>query len=293
VADAPAAGAPRAPDLLALAALYLIWGSTYFAIRIALEGLPPFVLAGTRFILAGLVLLALSRLRGAPWPTRAQWRAGAAVGVLLCAATGLVTAAERDVSSSVAAVVVASMPLWTVVVAALWRERPTRWEVAGLVVGLAGVVLLQQGGELQAAPLGAALLVLATWSWAIGSMWSRRLPMPVGLQAPGVEMLAGGLVLTAAGVLLGERVTSLPAARPALAWLYLTVFGSLIAFSAYNFLLRRVRPALATSYAYVNPAVAVVIGAAAGEPVGPRSVGALGLILAGVGLVAATRQRRS
>jgi drug/metabolite transporter (DMT)-like permease len=289
---APTAAAPRAPDLVALLALYLVWGSTYFAIRIALEGLPPFLLAGTRFILAGLVLLSVARVRGAAWPTGRQVRAGGAVGVLLCAATGLVTAAERDVSSSVAAVVVASMPLWTVVVAAFWRERPTRWEVAGLLVGLAGVVLLQQGGELQAAPLGAALLVLATWSWAVGSMWSRRLPMPTGLQAPGVEMLAGGLVLTAAGLLLGERVTALPAARPALAWLYLTVFGSLVAFSAYNFLLRRVRPALATSYAYVNPAVAVVIGAAAGEPVGPRSVGALGLILAGVGLVAATRQRR-
>lgn len=289
----PATAAPATSQglvLLALLALYVIWGSTYFAIRVAIDGLPPLLMAGSRFVLAGGVLYAVLRLRGAPRPSARGWRSGAAVGLLLCAANGLVTVAEQWVSSSVAAVVVSSMPLWTVLAATLWREWPTRAEVAGIGLGLAGVVLLQSGGELRAAPMGAALLVASTWCWALGSMWSRRLPMPDGLMASAVEMLAGGAALLLAGALLGERLVAAPPARAVAAWLYLAVFGSLVAFSAYNFLLRRVRPALATSYAYVNPAVALAIGAAAGEPVGPRALGALALILAGVGAVAAVRR---
>ena len=279
----------RAPVALALGALYLIWGSTYFAIRVALEGFPPLLMAGSRFVLAGGLLYAAARLQGAHPPGPAQWRSGAIVGSLLCAANGLVTVSEQWVSSSVAAVVVASVPLWTVLVAGLWRERPTPREVAGLGVGLAGVVLLQAGGELRAHPLGAALLVLSTWSWALGSMWSRRLSLAPGLMAPATEMLAGGTLLMAAALARGERLAALPGPRPLAAWVFLTLFGSLVAFTAYNFLLRRVRPALATSYAYVNPAVAVALGALAGEAVGPRALGALGLILAGVGIVAAGR----
>ncbi len=276
--------------VLALAALYLIWGSTYFAIRVALEGFPPLLMAGTRFVLAGGLLYAAARRRGAPRPERAEWRSGALVGALLCAANGLVTVSEQWVSSSVAAVVVASVPLWAVLAALLWRERPARAEVAGLVVGLAGVVLLQAGGDLRAHPLGAAMLVLSTWSWALGSMWSRRLPLAPGLMAPATEMLAGGALLVTAALARGEHLAAPPGLRPLVAWTFLTLFGSLVAFSAYNFLLRRVRPALATSYAYVNPAVAVGLGALAGEAVGLRELGALTLILGGVAIVAATRR---
>jgi drug/metabolite transporter (DMT)-like permease len=280
----------RGAVVLALAALYFIWGSTYLAIRVALEGFPPLLMAGSRFVLAGGLLYAAARLQGAHRPGLAQWRSGAIVGALLCAANGLVTVSEQWVSSSVAAVVVASVPLWTVLVAGLWREQPTRREVAGLGVGLAGVVLLQTGGALRAHPLGAALLVLSTWSWALGSMWSRRLALAPGLMAPATEMLAGGGLLTAAALARGERLAALPGLRPLMAWAFLTLFGSLVAFTAYNFLLRRVRPALATSYAYVNPAVAVGLGALAGEAVGPRELGALALILGGVAIVAATRR---
>lgn len=290
-APAPApAGRLGGLDLAALLALYVIWGSTYFAIRQAIDGIPPLLMAGSRFVLAGGVLYAWLRLRGAPAPDAAGWRAGALVGLLLCAANGLVTVAEQWVSSSVAAVVVSSMPLWTVLVAGLWREWPRRAEVAGLLLGLAGVALLQAGGELRAAPLGAFLLLASTWCWAVGSMWSRRLAMPAGLMASATEMLAGGVALVLAGLLAGERLAAPPPARAVAAWLYLAIFGSLVAFSAYNHLLRRVRPALATSYAYVNPAVAVALGALAGEPVGWRAIGALALILAGVGAVAAARR---
>ncbi len=177
----------RGAVVLALAALYLVWGSTYLAIRVALEGFPPLLMAGSRFVLAGGLLYAAARLQGSHRPGPAQWRSGAVVGALLCFANGLVTVSEQWVSSSLAAVVVASVPLWTVLVAGLWRERPTRREVAGLGVGLAGEVLLQAGGELRAHPLGAALLVLSTWSWALGSMWSRRLSLAPGLMAPATD----------------------------------------------------------------------------------------------------------
>jgi drug/metabolite transporter (DMT)-like permease len=292
---APAAGGPpsagaRGLDLAALLALYVIWGSTYLAIRLAIDGIPPLLMAGSRFVLAGGALYAALRLRGVPDPGGTGWRAGALVGLFLCAANGLVTVAEQWVSSSVAAVVVSSLPLWTVLAAGLWREWPSRAEVGGILLGLAGVLLLQSGGELRAAPLGAFLLVAATWCWALGSMWSRRLPMPQGLMASATEMLAGGAALLLAGALRGERLVAAPGAPAVAAWLYLTVFGSLVAFSAYNHLLRRVRPALATSYAYVNPAVAVALGAAVGEPVGWRAVAALALILGGVGVVAGAKR---
>lgn len=280
----------RAPVVLALGSLYLIWGSTYFAIRVGLEGFPPLTMAGTRFVLAGGLLFLILLVRGEPRPSLAQWRSGAIVGLLLCAANGLVTVSEQWVSSSVAAVVVASVPLWSVLAVRLWGERSTRAELVGLALGLAGVVLLQAGGELRAQPLGAALLVLSTWCWALGSMWSRGLPLAPGLMAPATEMLSGGALLLAAGLARGERMAAVPGLRPLAAWIFLTVFGSLVAFSAYNFLLRRVRPALATSYAYVNPAVAVLLGAAAGEAVGLRSIAALAFILAGVAIVATGRK---
>jgi drug/metabolite transporter (DMT)-like permease len=277
--------------LLALGALYLIWGSTYFAIRIAIVGFPPLLMAGSRFIVAGAVLYAVLRLRGAPRPSAGEWRAGASVGIFLCAANGLVSVAEQWVTSSMTAVLISTMPLSAVVVAGFWREWPTRGEVAGLLLGLAGVVVLQGGGDLGGEPLGALLIFASTVSWAIGSIWSRRLSLAKGLMASATEMLPGGMALLLFGLARGERLQALPGAQALAAWLYLAVFGSLIAFSAYNFLLRAVRPALATSYAYVNPAVAVIIGAVAGEPVGLRAVLALGLILAGVAVVAAVKQR--
>ncbi len=292
-ADPPARSGSRGAVVAALGALYLIWGSTYLAIRLALEGFPPLLMAGSRFVLAGGLLYAVARRRGTAPPGPGGWRSGALVGSLLCGANGLVTFSEQWVSSSVAAVVVASVPLWAVLAALLWRERPTRAEVAGLAVGLAGVVLLQAGGDLRAHPIGAALLLLSTWCWALGSMWSRRLPLPGGLMAPATEMLAGGSLLLAVALLRGERLASLPGPRPFAAWAFLTLFGSLVAFTAYNFLLRRLRPALATSYAYVNPAVAVCLGVVAGEAVGPREVAALGLILGGVAIVAAVRRPAS
>ncbi len=285
-------GRGRALIPIALASLYVIWGSTYFAIRVALEGIPPLLMAGSRFLVAGFALYLAARLSGRRGPTEAGWRAGAAVGVLLCTANALVTFAEAYVSSNVAAVVVASVPLWSVVAARLGGERPRRSEMAGLAVGLAGVALLQSGGELRAQPIGAVLLVLSTWCWAAGSMWSRKLPMQLGLFAPAVEVMVGGVLVLGAGLARGERIAAFPGSRAAWAWLFLMAFGSLTGYAAYNYLLRRVRPALATSYAYVNPAVAVAIGATAGEAVGARTLGALALILGGVAVMSGQSMMR-
>jgi drug/metabolite transporter (DMT)-like permease len=280
---------PRGKVVLALLALYLVWGSTYLGIRVALEGFPPLFMAGTRYVLAGGLLYAFLRLRGAPRPSAREWGGALLVGTLLVAGNALVSVSEQWVSSGLAAVVIASMPLWAVLLAGLWGEWPSRREWTGLAVGLAGVALLQGGRELRASPLGAALLVVSTWSWALGSMWGRRLPLPRGPMGSAAEMLGGGAAWLAVSLAAGDRLAGVPAVRPLAAFAYLTVFGSLVAFSAYTWLLRHVRPALATSYAYVNPVVAVGLGALAGEPVGARAVGALALILLGVGIVAARR----
>jgi drug/metabolite transporter (DMT)-like permease len=283
----------RGKVVAALSALYVIWGSTYLAIRLALPAFPPLLMSGSRFVLAGAVLYAVARARGAPRPAPRQLGAAALVGAFLVGANAMVSVAEQWVSSSLAAVLIASVPLWVVLAAGLWREWPTRSEWLGVAVGLAGVAVLQGGGELRASPGGAALLVLSTWSWALGSMWSRRLPMPPGLVAPAMEMLCGGGPLLAASLLRGDRPDLSAGTGPIAAWLFLVIFGSLVAFTAYAWLLPRVRPALATSYAYVNPAVAVGLGALWGEPVGARSLGALSLILGGVALVAAVRRPRT
>ena len=280
---------PRGKVVLALLVLYLVWGSTYLGIRVALEGFPPLFLSGSRYVLAGGLLYAFLRWRGAPRPSAREWGGAFLVGTLLVAGNALVSISEQWVSSGLAAVVMASMPLWAVLLAGLWGDWPSRLEWAGIAVGLAGVGILQSGGELRASPLGAALLVLSTWSWALGSMWSRRLPLPRGPMGSAAEMLGGGAAWLAVSLAHGDRLAGVPALRPLAAYAYLAVFGSLVGFSAYTFLLGRVRPALATSYAYVNPVVAVGLGALAGEPVGPRAVGALALILLGVGIVASRR----
>ena len=280
----------KARTAAALFALYFIWGSTYLAIRLALPGFPPLMMAGLRFVMAGALLYLLLRLRGEPRPAWAQWRAAARVGTLLVAGNALVVVAEQWVSSGVAAVAIASVPLWAVLFAGLWGRWPAKGEWIGLVVGLAGVALLQSGGELRASRAGAIVLVLSTVSWALGSMWSRRLPIPKGLMAAATEMLTGGAVVLAVALVRGERMVVLPGAQATLAFLYLVVFGSMIAYSAYAFLLANVRPAMATSYAYVNPVVAVVLGAlVAGEQVGLLAVGALVLILGGVAIIASQR----
>src|SRR6185437_15636037 len=273
---------------LALATVYVVWGSTYLGIRIALTGFPPFMLAALRFAAAGVAMYAWLRLRGAPAPTRLQWRNAAVTGVLLlCFGNGMVCYAEQYVDSGIAAVAVACEPLLVAVIVALYRERLRRTEIAGLIVGFVGVVLLNSGGELRGSPWAAAALLFAALCWAFGSIWSRRQDMPKGPMNVAAQMLCASVALALVAVMTGEHVPTHVPPQAALALVYLAVFGSLIGFSAYLFLLKTVRPALSASYAYVNPPVAVLFGVLlAGERVSMLEMAGMAVILIGVGTIA-------
>lgn len=278
----------------ALFAVYVIWGSTYLALRYLVEDFPPFVGNGIRFVIAGLAMFWFLRRRGAPAPTARHWWSAAQIGTfLMFGGVGLVALAEaRGVGSALAATAVAAMPLWAALWSGLFGRWPTRLEWAGLAVGMAGVVILSQEGDFAGNALGVALVILAPLSWAFGSVWSQRIPLPAGAMATALEMTAGGIVLLLVGVARGEQFEGVPGWDGWLALVYLTTFGSIVAFSAYMYLLEHVRPALATSYAYVNPVVAVVLGVTIGsETLSGQAVLALPLILGGVALVAVSRGR--
>jgi drug/metabolite transporter (DMT)-like permease len=275
-----------------LLALYLIWGSTYLAIRIAVEGLPPLLMSGFRFLIAGIVLFAFLRLRGVETPPAREWTGAVVMGIfLLLGGNGLVAVAEQHVSSSLTAMVVGTVPLWAALFAGFWGRWPVRLEWFGLLVGFSGVVLLNAQGGLHARPLFAGLIVLSAASWAFGSIWGVRLPLPSGLMASACQMLVGGALLIFAGIARGEHPPRGLPGHSILAMTYLILVGSLIAYSANTYLLRHARPTLATSYAYVNPLVAVLLGVGfAGESIAPLGIAALVVILAGVVIVVLTRE---
>ncbi len=273
--------------LLALAAVYLSWSSTYLAIKFALEGLPPLLMMGIRFFFFGLLIYAWLRWRGDAGPTLREWWWSAVIGLfLMLGGSAGVAYAEQWVSSGLAALVIATTPLWTVLFAAIWKHRPNMLEWFGLAVGFSGIVLLNLGGDLLANPVSAFLLVLAAVSWAFGSAWSRHVPLPRGMMAGAAQMITGGAIVIFLGFAAGERVTAMPSLRSIAAVVYLGVVGSLIGFTAFVYLLGRVRPALATSYAYVNPVLALLLGLwLGGEKIGMLEIAAMGIILLGVVLV--------
>ncbi len=277
---------------LALGTVYLVWGSTYLGIRLALDGFPPFLLGAGRAGVAGAALYAFLRVRGQPPPTREEWKAAGLVGVLLLlGGNGLVMFAQQWVASGLASVVLATVPLWAAALGGLWGEWPGRWERAGLAVGFGGVVLLQWERGLRSEPVGTAALLLAAVLWAAGSVLSQRIRQPRGPMGSAAQMLVGAVALLAVSLLAGERVAGPVAPHAWAAAAYLTVFGSLLGFSAYAYLLQQVRPSLATSYAYVNPLVAVTLGVLVlGETISPLGVAGMLAILLGVGLVLAGRE---
>jgi drug/metabolite transporter (DMT)-like permease len=250
--------------VVSLFLVYVVWGSTYFAMRVALDAFPPFLMCGSRFVSAGGLLFLALRLRGDAAPTARQWGASAIVGfLLLMCGNGLVAIAERTIDSGVAATVVATVPLWAAGIAAAWGERASRTELLGLLLGFGGVVVLRRGGSLGVSghQIDALAILVAPISWALGSVWSRHLPLPEGLMATAAQMLTGGAILLTASLLRGEGLPSHVTVTAVSAVSYLVVFGSIIAFSAYGHLLRNTSPAVATSYAYANPIVALMIGA--------------------------------
>ena len=288
--------ASRTELVLAFAAVYVLWGSTYLAIRVGVETIPPFLLAATRHLTAGFLLYGWLRLRGTPAPERRHWRAAAIIGTLmLLGGNGLVTWAEQRVSSGIAALIVASVPIWMTVIDALHRrERPHGVVLLGLAIGLGGIAFLVAPGHFAGGArvnsLGAAALLTAALMWSIGSLYGRRAKLPSStLLATAMQMIAGGCaLLLAAGITREWKGFSLAAvsARSALSLGYLIVAGSLLGFTAYVFLLRATTPARVSTYAYVNPVVAVLLGwALLGEALTPRILIAATVIVAAVALI--------
>jgi drug/metabolite transporter (DMT)-like permease len=285
--------------LAAFATIYLVWGSTYLAIRYAVESFPPLLMSGTRFLCAGVALLAWARSRGAVWPSAAEWRQASVVGALLVAASyGLIGWAEQRLASGVAALIVASVPVW-IILLERWTGGVARHSPAillGVVLGLAGQVVLlwPELARGVRGTLAAVLAVLASnLTWAMGTLAVRRLGRSGARTPPALatamQMLTGGAMLSAVGLGVGELRPVLAHAitpRSLLAWTYLVVPGSMLAFSAYTWLVTVTPPARVATYAYVNPVVAVLIGwLLAGEPVTWLTVVASAIILGSVALI--------
>jgi drug/metabolite transporter (DMT)-like permease len=289
--------------LVALLTVYLVWGSTYLAIRFAIETLPTFSMAGVRFLVAGAILYGWARAKGAPPPRRSHWLPSFGIGaLLLLGGNGAVVWAEHRIPSGIAALLVAVEPVMIALLAplVLGHRRVQARGVVGLVAGLAGVAIggVAPGGSDPTAvhPAGALAVVVGALSWALGSLWSVRADLPSSrAMASGLQMLLGGALLLGAGGVAGEWSTWTLAgtsARSLLALGYLVVFGSIVAFSAYAYLMRAAAPNVASTYAFVNPVVAVLLGwAAAGEPLNWRVGVASALILTAVALMIRSERR--
>lgn len=293
-----AQGTPRASMLkvaVALAAVYVIWGSTYLAIRFAIETIPPFLMAGARYLTAGAVLYLWARFRGAPRPSLVHWRSALVVGAfLLLAGNGGVVWAEQYVESGLAALLISTEPLWIVIF--VWLrpggKKPGLRVISGLVLGFLGLMLLVRPGSGGSGVdlLGAAVLGLASLCWAWGSLYGQRAKLPESpLLTTGMQMLTGGALLFLASLVTGEPGRFEPAqvsAKSLLALGYLVVFGAIVAFTAYVWLMRVASPVLVSTYAYVNPVVAVLLGwAVANEPLTAGTLIAAAVILTGVALI--------
>ena len=281
--------------LLCLATLYGVWGSTYLAIRIALTSFPPLEMASLRFFSAGALLYLGLRVRGVAAPTLREWRSCATIGILMMAVgLGCASLAMMRVSSGVAALVFGSVPIWTALFERVLGGRLRGREAIGMLVGFAGLALVAARGQLRADPLGAAQLAVAAGSYALGCVLSRRLPQPSGPMSVAAQMLAAGAVLVVASVARGERPPSHVTLVAVLALAHLVLLGSVLAYTALNHLLRTERAALATSYAFVNPVVALGLGAlVGGESVGTAEVAAVALVVAGVVIVASASWKRA
>jgi drug/metabolite transporter (DMT)-like permease len=286
---------PRGRILFAFTSVYLVWGSTYLFMRFAVETLPPVAVAGVRYFTAGLLLFAIAAWRSGAEPVRVPWRGHAIVGTLLTAGNGSVALAVQRIPSGVAALLVALTPCMMVLLEWWWRggARPTLGVAAGLVLGLAGMAVLvgpsALGGE-RIDPVGAGIVLFGSTAWAVGSVYSRTLPrFRSAVRTSAIQMLAGGLVVSLIALLVGDFGRFDPAAasfKSVFAFLYLILVGSLVGYSSYMYLLGVTSAARASTYAFVNPVVAVLLGAAfASEPLTPRVLAAGAIIVVAVALI--------
>ena len=282
--------------IIAMVSLYFFWGTTYLAIRVAIETLPPFMMAGTRFLTAGTILYIIQRMKGARKPTLSEWKVSFVVGgLLLFVGNGLVTLAERDVPSGITSLVVATVPLWIMLISAFVRggKKPSLGVVVGIVIGMMGIVLLVMstsglGGEIPL--IGFGMLLIATLAWSIGSVYSKfKSHHESPFMATAMQMLAGGILLHLLSLITREA-WSLDVAdismRSVLALMYLVAFGSLVGYNSYIWLLAHADPTWVATYAFVNPVVAVFLGwLILSEKVTGMTIVSAAVILAGVVLI--------
>lgn len=285
---------PPVKVMIALLAVYLIWGSTYLGGAIALRSYPPFMLVAIRLIFAIVILMTGLTLTGAQFPSKRQMLNAAFVGALMFGGgAGLVSMAQGlGVASGLASLAVAAVPIWATIFASFLGYRPTQLEMIGLVVGISGVALLNMENGLQSQPLGAFILLIGPMMWAFGSMISNRISMPKGFMGTAFQMIGGFIMLMLISTVRGEQFPTELELVPTIALIYLAFFGTLVAFSSYMYLVRTVRPALATSYAYVNPVIAVVLGITLNsEPITSLGILAMIVIVTGVVLVMMGKQK--
>jgi len=267
--------------------LYAVWGSVFLANRFSLESFPPFMLNAVRFLSAGIFLYVLLRVKGEEGLDLRGWLESFLVGAMLfIGGAGLLCVGQQWVASGLSATLLATTPLWTVLFAGIWEKMPTAMEWVGLGIGIAGVALLNLDRGISGNPLGAGIILVASIIWSLGSVLNNRfqgLGKPI---ASATEMIAGGVLLLILSLAIGERVSWPLTARATMGMFHLVVFSSIIGFTLYRFMLRTVRPALATSYTLVNPITATVLGALfAGESVSLVSIAAMTVVLTGVFLV--------
>ncbi len=283
---------------LALLTVYLVWGSTYLAIHFAVLSLPPFLMAGVRYLVAGLILFVWRRAAGDPFPPKSQWKSAAVIGLLLLlGGNGGLVWAEQFVPSGIASVFIGSTPLWIILIDALrpGGKKPTLLTTIGLLIGFAGIVLMINPGQ-AAEPQhslylpGALVLVCGSFAWALGSVYGRTADLPRSpLMGTGIQMLAGGVGLSLFSMVVGEIRSFDPMAvrlDSIMGLLYLIVFGALVGYSAYTWLLRAAPIPLVATYAYVNPIVALLLGyLLADEQLSARTLIAALVIISSVGVI--------
>jgi len=294
----PRSGKPHkhtlpADGLIALGILYVLWGSTYLGIKFALTSLPPFLLGGTRFPLGGLAMFVYLKLRGTPNPTPRQWLHCMLYGLLLIGfGNGLLAVAEQYISSGLAAAWLASLPLAIAIGAGAFGKWPAKLEWIGIGIGMLGVILLNVDAQLRASPLGLVALVIALVSWATGSILAKyMLDLPGGGMTTAIELTTGGLVQLSLSIALHEHLRPLTT-QAIIGWVYLSA-ASIVGFTCYTIVLRRLQPALAASFSYVNPVVALALGAfLAGETVSASAMTGVAVIVAGVAFITFAQARR-
>ena len=293
----------RSALILAFAAIYVIWGSTYLGIRVAVETMPPFLMAGVRFLIAGALLFAFLKFRGAKWPTAAQWRANAIIGTfLLLGGNGLVVWAEQEIPSGITALLIGVSPLFFVLIEWAWPggTRPTAITFSAMLVGFAGVAWLAAPWENSAHgglnPVGVVVILCACLFWSIGSIYSRHAKHGADpFLASALQMLGGGATLTLAALVHGDFSAlnfSAISPRAWVAFVYLICAGSLVGFSTFVWLMKHSTPARVSTYAYVNPVVAVFLGwLLLHEPITTRTIIASAIIVTAVAIITVQKTR--